>query len=169
MSIRAIADAVGVTPPSIYLHFADKDELMWALCEERFADLDRLIEEEADADDPVESLLLRGRAYVRFGLENPEHYRILFMGRRPDRHEFWDAKGPEPPGAFVHLVEAVQRCIDAGAFSVTDPFFVATAMWSVVHGITSLMISKPAFPWLDGFADRVLELQLRGLQNSVPR
>src|SRR5581483_12470957 len=36
VSIRAIADAVGVTPPSIYMHFADKDELFMAVCEARF-------------------------------------------------------------------------------------------------------------------------------------
>ena len=45
VSIRAIADAVGVTPPSIYLHFPDKDPLILAVCERHFETFDALIEE----------------------------------------------------------------------------------------------------------------------------
>ena len=37
LSIRAIASAVGVTPPSIYLHFADRNDLVFAVCERRNA------------------------------------------------------------------------------------------------------------------------------------
>src|SRR5262249_4490602 len=82
VSIRAIADAVGVTPPSIYLHFPDKESLIFAVCERHFEAFDLVIEEAGNStDDPVESLRRRGQAYVRFGLENPEPYRILFMTR----------------------------------------------------------------------------------------
>src|SRR6266498_1634694 len=82
VSIRAIADAVGVTPPSIYLHFPDKESLIFAVCERHFETFDSVIERAgASTDDPVESLRRRGRAYIRFGLENPEPYRILFMTR----------------------------------------------------------------------------------------
>src|ERR687888_1032271 len=66
VSIRAVADAVGVTPPSIYLHFADKNELVFAVCERAFARFDAVQEEAAaQSDDPLESLMLRGRAYIR--------------------------------------------------------------------------------------------------------
>ena len=67
VSIRAVADAVGVTPPAIYLHFADKRELILEVCAASFAELDRVSEEAAaGSSDPVESLRLRGRAYVQF-------------------------------------------------------------------------------------------------------
>src|SRR5205823_414405 len=82
VTIRAVADAVGVTPPSVYLHFADKDEMLFAVCERLFAELDRITQEAASgSEDPLESLVLRGRAYIRFGVEHPEQYRILFMGK----------------------------------------------------------------------------------------
>src|SRR5205823_3057114 len=69
VSIRAVAEAVGVTPPSIYLHFADKIDLIFAVCERHFARFDEIQEAAAaEFDDPVESLMARGRAYVRFGL-----------------------------------------------------------------------------------------------------
>ena len=166
VSIRAIADAAGVTPPSIYLHFADKTELFNAVCEARFADFDRYLEEAAaGVADPLEALWARGRAYVRFGLDNPEHYRILFMTRR--------VADPSPgnvdnlPGltAFSHLVEDVARGIDSGALAPGDPFLVATGLWSAVHGITSLLIARPDFPWpdVDRLLGHVIEVQGRGL------
>src|SRR3954462_12451882 len=71
VSIRAIAEAAGVTPPSIYLHFADKTQLLTAVCSARFAEFDRYLEEAASGvDDPLDALWARGRAYVRFGLDN---------------------------------------------------------------------------------------------------
>ena len=72
--------------------------------------------------------------------------------------------------AFQHLVDAVQRCIDAGAFRPVDPVFAATGVWTAVHGVTSLLISLPGFPWpdLDALVDHVSETQIRGLSEPIP-
>src|SRR4051794_538206 len=57
MSIRAVADAAGVTPPSIYMHFADKTDLVYAVCERHFAELDAHVEAAlVGITDPVERL-----------------------------------------------------------------------------------------------------------------
>ncbi len=167
MSIRAIADAAGVTPPSIYLHFADKTELLAAVCEARFQDFDRYLEEAAAGiDDPLEALRARGRAYVRFGLENPEHYRILFMTRPGPERPRRDVEDLPGMTAFSRLVQDVARGMDAGLLTGGDPFLVATGLWSNVHGVTSLLIARPDFPWpdLDRLIDHVLESAVRGLQ-----
>lgn len=167
VSIRAIADAAGVTPPSIYLHFVDKTELFAAVCEARFQDFDRYLEEAvAGIEDPLEALWGRGRAYVRFGLENPEHYRILFMTRRGHDPEPQDLSRLPGLTAFGHLVEEVARGMEVGALAPGDAFLVATGLWSSMHGITSLLIARPDFPWpdLDHLLDHVLGVQSRGLR-----
>ena len=166
VSIRAVAGAVGVTPPSIYLHFADKADLIRAVCERHFRALDDCIEQAvAGIHDPAEELRLRGRAYVRFGLEHPEQYRILFMSRA--------AVSDEPPdealldsSGFTALVDNVRRATAAGAIAPGDPLLVATGLWTVVHGITSLAISIPHFPLvgLDTLVDHLLDVQGRGLR-----
>ena len=169
VSIRAIADAVGVTPPSIYLHFPDKDSLILAVCERHFETFDSLIEEAGrSTDDPVESLRRRGQAYVRFGLENPEPYRILFMTRTESTRQY-DVVVGAGARAFQHLIDAVQRCIDAGAFRRVDPMVAATGVWTAVHGVTSLLISMPGFPWpdIEALVDHVCEIQTRGLSEPV--
>ena len=163
VTIRAVAKAVGVTPPSIYLHFADKNALVLAVCERTFESLDVHIEAAvAGIEDPLEELHARGRAYVRFGLDNPEHYRVMFMTRPhvdmpPDQMT---------SGAFEHHFNAVTRACGAGALPAdTDPLGAALFLWFGVHGIASLLIAKPDFPWppLDALVDDVLGKLIRGL------
>ena len=166
VNIRSVADAVGVTPPSIYLHFADKAALIKAVCGRHFGDLDRCIAEAvAGTDDPAEELRLRGRAYVRFGLEHPEQYRILFMSRREANHDGPPDEALKNASGFNDLVDNVVRAAKAGAIQADDPLLVATGLWTVVHGITSLAISIPHYPivGLDVLVDHLLDVHRRGL------
>ena len=171
VSIRMIADAVGVTPPSIYLHFPDKDALIEAVCEERFAAFDAALEAAAaGAADPLEALRARGRAYVRFALDNPEHYRVIFMTRHDRAMDLAELVAPGPDAragarAFGHLVAAVTRAAEAGAIVAPNPVLTALHLWSGFHGLVSLLISEPGFPWpdLDLLVDSLLDLHERGM------
>jgi AcrR family transcriptional regulator len=163
VSIRAIADAVGVTPPSIYLHFPDKEDLFVAICDARFEELNRRSQAAADqATDPMDEVRRRGEAYIRFGVDNPEQYRILFLDRRP-RSASPDLVGKR--ACLERMVEAVQRAMDAGMLVGDDAFSVSLALWAAAHGLTSLLISMPEFPWppLDMLVDRVLDMCTVGI------
>ena len=170
VSIRMIADAVGVTPPSIYLHFPDKDALIEAVCEERFVAFDEALEKAAStAANPLEAMRARGRAYVRFALDNPEHYRVLFMTKHErvmTPEEFLAPDASAGARAFSHVVEAVSVAAEAGYIVAPDPLLTAIHCWSQFHGIASLLISEPGFPWpdLDRLVDSILDEQERGLR-----
>jgi AcrR family transcriptional regulator len=167
VSIRAVAEAVGVTPPSIYLHFADKNELIFAVCERHFARFDAILQAaRAEHDDPVESLMACGRAYVKFGLENPEQYRILFMTKPEETPESWTPQKLMGSAAFEHLVEAVALAISAMDIEPPpDAIFVSISLWSIAHGITSLLLTHPNFPWpdRDAIVEYILRMPLEGL------
>jgi AcrR family transcriptional regulator len=148
LSIRAIAAAVGVTPPSIYLHFADRTDLLFAVCERHWAQLAAAMDDAAaGADDPLERIRRRGEAYVRFGLENPEHYRVLMM-RRPDQtpDRFTDERLATTAGLEVVAAD-LRAAMDAGRVPEQDPGEAAVLLWMAVHGMVSLLIAKPDFPF----------------------
>jgi AcrR family transcriptional regulator len=155
VSIRAVAEAVGVTPPSIYLHFADKNDLIAAVVADVFAELDAaMLEAGAQADGPMDKLRNYGMAYVRFAVDHPEHYRLAAMDPcpRPDVDEVL------AHSAFEHFNATVVECIDAGIFPAGDPLPITLDLWSAAHGIASLLIAKPFLPWgdRDQAAERVL-------------
>ena len=167
VSIRAVADAVGVTPPSIYLHFADKDELLLAVCEVQFQRFDEFVEAAvaSGAPDPLSQLMRRGAAYVRFGIEHPEHYRILFMSR-PGSIPVAASARVRAVSGFDHLVDNVAACIGAGLMAPgQDPLVAATGLWVMVHGVTSLAISVPGFPevGIERLMTHLAEVYTKGL------
>lgn len=164
VSIRAIADAVGVTPPSIYRHFADKDELVNAICERRFTDLNATFDAADAFDDPLVRLKELGRAYGRFALEHPEHYRVIMM-TTSSREKLQD-ESSQGQTAFGRLVAAVHACQEAGRIVSGDPSTIAVILWSGVHGLVSLLITSPGFPWPADSAtllNSVLDAQLASL------
>lgn len=171
VSIRAVADAVGVTAPSIYRHFPDKETLLFAVCAAHFDRLDQDVAAPAmdGADDPVEALRRLAAAYVRFGVDNPEHYRIMFMRRQDHEPEQYAAERVLETGLFGRVLPVVQRCIDEGRFrpELQDPLLAAWVLWMAVHGITSVAVAKPNFPapplqqQIDATVDAVLHGMLR--------
>ena len=164
MTMRAVAAAAGVSPPAVYLHFADKDELIFAVCQGIFIRLDEALETAADGiDDPIEGMKARARAYVRFGLDHPDHYRVLFMQAPGNQPHFYTPDEVKASAAFGHLMHNVAVLTeDPRVRDGIDPYELALDCWAFVHGLTSLLITKPDFGWpdadamLNGHFDRML-------------
>ena len=156
VSIRAVAQRVGVTAPSIYLHFADKDALLDAVCARYFERLDEQMQRAGDGQShPLEVLRAQGLAYVRFAAANPELYRIATMGEaRPGS----DSDAALASSAFTHLRDSVQALMDAGIYPPGDTTEATLELWAAAHGVVALAVSKPYLPFgeLMAFADRVL-------------
>lgn len=167
LSIRAIASAVVVTPPSIYLHFADRNDLLFAVCERHAAKLDQAVAAAAEGvNDPWERVRRRGYAYLRWGLDNPEHYRVLMM-RRPDRtpDRFVDERLADTAG-LVPVSEDVAAALAANhPVGAADALETTKMLWMMIHGVVSMLISKPDFPFepVDEIYDRLFELVRGGL------
>src|SRR5262249_51641724 len=100
----------------------------------------------AESDDPVELLRRAGRAYVAFGVANPSVYEFAFLLRRPGRRK--------PHVTYARLESLVRRCMAERRFRRMDVDVASQALWAAAHGITSLLILRPAFPWAD--RDRVI-------------
>ncbi|VEG58295.1 transcriptional regulator [Mycolicibacterium aurum] len=153
VSLRAVAREVGVSAPSIYAHFADGKAIVDALVEQTFEQLTATLKEARDTAQPSERLLAVCRAYVDFGLRQPERYLTLFERRRTlertkelaaDGPAFFYANGAE---AFRILADAVAESSGDRDGSAEED---AALLWAALHGYTTLRTSMPRFPW---FAD----------------
>lgn len=140
LTMRAVAKEVGVAAPSIYLHFADKTELIWAALSDKYEQLAasmRAADAAAEPGDARARLLAQAWAYCRFGLDNPGHYRLMYEIRQPM---------PEPGRVGRHparvvsrrLREAVARCLESGYALSLPPNQAAHTLWAGLHGIVSL-------------------------------
>src|SRR4051812_49875597 len=84
--IRSVAQRVGVTPPSIYMHFADKDALLVAVCAEHFAKLDEVSEAAVEGvKDPLQRIERRGHALNPFWVGKPQAEPVMFLTPHPAR------------------------------------------------------------------------------------
>ncbi|MCH5642076.1 TetR/AcrR family transcriptional regulator [Gordonia sp. ABSL49_1] len=147
VSIRAVANRVGVTPPSIYLHFADKDALLDAVCARYFEHLDAEMAVASEGiADPLENALAQGLAYVRFALATPVLYRVAFR-RPPDSGERLKVDDVLAASAYARFRSTVAAMADEGICAAADIDNVVLELWAVAHGIASLMIAKPGLPW----------------------
>jgi AcrR family transcriptional regulator len=152
--LRAISHMVGVTAPSIYRHFEDKDALVLAVCErayDRFGDY--LEESAAKGDGPLGQIMARAVAYVNFALANPGQYRVLFMtpGAHKHPHMVHESSFDMATSDMKGLVELVVSVEQAMADGLIRPIATSTELsvmlWSQVHGIASLRIAHPEMPW----------------------
>jgi len=146
VSMRQLAEQVGCTHGNLYVHFKDKEALFDCLVEEsfeQFADGLRMVPESTRRTDPVKFLREAGRAYVAFGLANASAYEFAFILRRPGQSR------RKPHVTYERMRDLVQRCIDEKKFRRMDADLAGQAVWSAAHGITSLLITRPTFPWAD--------------------
>jgi AcrR family transcriptional regulator len=144
------------------LTFADKDELLDAVCGEVFTDLGQAITVAGEgAPTPLERLCAYGHTYVRFALTHPEHYRLAHMTMKVRAGSADEAL---LNAGFRQVTSAVQECMDAGLFAVGDPVPVAIELWAAAHGVASMLITKPwmATGDVDEMADRVLRAAVIG-------
>ena len=163
LSMRALAARVGCTHGNLYLHFKNKEELFDSLVEEsfaRFADGLRRLAEGHKGGDPVRLLKKAAHAYVDFGLRNPGAYQFAFVLRRPGR-----PRSRKPHAGYEMARALVARCIAAKRFRTVDADLAAQALWAALHGITSLLVTRPSFPWADKNAviRRVIDTAVDGL------
>lgn len=152
VSMRRIADKIEYSPTTIYLYFKDKAELLEQVCQETFARLSLVLARiQQQPGDPVERLKRGLVAYIKFGLENPHHYRATFMMPVPDGFNEEKYHQPDSPGmqAFDFLRRCVSDCVSAGRFRKVDVELVSQTFWAGIHGLTALLITHRHFPWVE--------------------
>jgi AcrR family transcriptional regulator len=173
VSMRKVAEKIEYSPTAIYVHFANKEELFLELCHADYHRLADSFVKLAQIPDPVEKLRQLGRAYIDFGLKNPNHYRMMFMTAHPSLPQGAEecmGKGNPEEDAYEFLRMTVEETMRAGAFrdELTDANLLAQTLWAATHGVVSLEIAKGDDTWVpwcsvEDRTDIMLDGMLSGL------
>jgi AcrR family transcriptional regulator len=141
VTMRGIGQRLGVSRAAPYRHFADKTALLVAVAANGFDHLRGHLQA-TGAGAPrasAKQLLLLGDVYVRFALENPGHYRLMYGKEALAREDLPELRDSAKAlfDQFADVIRAYQR---SGTIKRGDPQALAYVAWGAMHGLASLVI-----------------------------
>jgi AcrR family transcriptional regulator len=147
LSMRRVAAKVGISATAIYRHYRDKGALLRAVVEQGFQVFASYLFRALEGKTPLERLDLAGHHYIRFALEQPKYYQLIFMSwmgeTRPDLGCEPQPQRAEPTFQFV--LDRVDECIGQGLFRADlNAEDAAIGLWSQVHGLAALYLAGGA-------------------------
>ncbi|MGA5319205.1 TetR/AcrR family transcriptional regulator [Streptomyces seoulensis] len=155
LSLRAVARRAGVSATAPYRHYADRDALVSAVAAEGYRELaEYLAAAHPDPRTPDE-LASVAVAYVRFALDRPAMFRVMFA-------EPCDPDSEERVAATA-AISGYVRGIVQGAFPGVDPDALATTVWALVHGLAFLHLDGK----LDSSTPEVVDAQVRAAVQAL--
>jgi AcrR family transcriptional regulator len=172
VTMREIAKRIGYSATSIYLHFADKEAVLRAICDTDFLALASSLKDIMLIPDPVERMMAIGQGYAQFALAHPNHYRLMFMAARLpcDPAESSIQQHSAEQDAYFQLKTVVLDVYTAGRFraELQDVDLIAQTIWAGMHGVCSLEITMACDKWVSwaGISARLQLMQatmMRGL------
>ncbi len=155
VSTRQIAQAVGISQPTLYAYFPTKDDIGRELQGRAFELLaQRLADGDGGPIDTPACFVQMLRIYVDFGLDNPDMYRIAFMSEGQQvRNWLSDAKdvalAPAVQSTYGVLRGEIEKLHARGLTIDLDVETLTQSAWTAMHGLVSLLIAKPGFPWVE--------------------
>jgi len=168
-SMRKLAEKIDYSPTTIYFYFKDKDDLLFAICEEVaeqfFANLNLI---RAKYTDPIETLRQALLSMIEFGLNNPNQYKVFFF-TSPDvygTHAEFMEKESMARNSFLVFREIVRNCIQKGKLREMDTEVLTQVLSVATHGLIGMTIYRKNFPWADRkvLATTLVDGLLRGFQ-----
>jgi AcrR family transcriptional regulator len=148
LSLRAVARRAGVSPAAPYRHYRDREALVSAVAAVGYRELAERLAAAHPSPSTPEQLTSVAIAYVRFALDRPALFRIMF-GEPCDRDN--DERVAATGAVSLYLRKIVER-----AFPQAEPEALATAIWALVHGLAFLHLDgKIDAPTPPAVADRV--------------
>lgn len=142
---RTVAAAAGMSTMVVYSHFGGIPELVRAVADHGFAELERQFDAVATSDDPIADLFSMALITLDFARGNPHLYDLMFgLSTRatyrplPDKDVRRSGHSPAFRAAYAHITDACSRLIESGRVGPLDARVVAASLWSFVHGYITL-------------------------------
>jgi AcrR family transcriptional regulator len=142
LSLREVSRRTGVSHAAAYNHFRDKASLVRAVVDGAFQRLAADMRgARSGTSDRFEALRRIGVAYVRFAYQNRTDFKIMFRPELCAMRESQQTRDEDD--GYRLLVEAIAECQAAGAIAPGPAEPLVLAAWSMVHGLSSLIVDGP--------------------------
>ena len=165
--VDVLAKTLAVTRGSFYWHFKDKAEILAEICEAGFGKLAAVTDEiEAETQTAEVALRRKMRAYYEFGFANPNAYRLIYLTRPGEAGGAEEAARRVGRGLFERLRSTVEDMSKEGRLN-RDPHTATQLIWAGVHGLVSLMLTKPYFDWDD--RDTLFDAMFNAILSDLTR
>ena len=140
LTLREMAQRLGVTHTAPYRHFESKAQLLATVAEEGFHKLLAQLQEAADKSEGItEKLMSLGLTYVRFAVEDTAFFTVMFGADIPEKYS---GQGLEVASkATLNFVrEMIAHGQSEGQIVEGNPSRLAITAWSLVHGVAALLV-----------------------------
>ena len=138
LSLRRVAEAVGVTPMALYHHFDNKDALLDALVAQGFARLEQYFARAAARRTPMTRLRAGVVAYREFALDERRLFELMYLVPRPNVPPAPASLATTPSPSFGALIAAVGEAMEQGRLRRGVPAETILLVWATVHGLITL-------------------------------
>jgi AcrR family transcriptional regulator len=162
---RTVASASGLSTIAVYHHFGGIAELIRAVADQGFKDLDRAFSQVPVTEDPIADLFALALTCRRVAHQNPHLYDLMFgLSTRatyrplPDSDVRLSGRSPAFQGAYLHLTQACQRLLNSGRVRQQQPEVLAAQLWSFVHGYITLELAEHFVEFDDPVAQVLLPM-----------
>lgn len=165
-TIRRIADEVGVSSTALYMHFADKSAILLEICEQTIKVLlERNREIAVKPIDAVVRLKMILEAYMRWGMDHPNPYQLVYSVPRPEVAMAGSEAADLGAECYEVFSGVVREIAAAGRLRNGSADCAAQAMWMSCHGVVALLAARPNFAWAD--REALIEVTLDGLIDGL--
>jgi AcrR family transcriptional regulator len=138
VSMRRVADTVGITPMAIYHHFPNREALLDTITNQQFATFLSYIEARPMRGSPETQLISAMEAYIDYAFDRPRIFDYVFAQPRPGARRYPEDFRARRSPTLNPIADAVRAAMHAGTFRKDDVWEVALALWALTHGYVAL-------------------------------
>ncbi|HEY1902586.1 MAG TPA: TetR/AcrR family transcriptional regulator [Terracidiphilus sp.] len=140
VTMRRVADAVGITPMAIYRHFPDRAGLLNAVADQGFEELAARLVGMRFKGGMEDRLTKMGETYLDHALKNPRLFELMFLKAREGARRYpRDFKAGRSPTANL-MVDVLRSGMESGYFRKDDPWELTFEMGALSHGLIMLYL-----------------------------
>ena len=169
VSMRKIATEAGCGLGTIYLYFDNKDVLFHTLIDEGFEKMyERISASVQDMNEPEHALRTACKTYVKFGIDNPEYYEIMYQLHPDHMVRYPKEKYRRARRSFELIAGIIEKMTAGNKRTTKNAKILSYSLWASLHGVASILIARRLDISInqEEFIDSVIDMAIIGLNRS---